>query len=379
MKKALKHSLLFLLKKLNYSGLRKDNKIHILFRFHGGFGDYLRIANYIDYFKKNFDTENITIFILAENKTYIEEIYNYEIINLNIIPQAENEYDFNDSYDLIFKCSKHIDLIYYNKKLETLSCKLFKYIKICDNYKNRNNLILMADPQLDGITTLKSEIKNINWLKEIDIDNFFNISIDYAFKILIKGNENEFLKDNNLCRNKYILIHRGWDKKTTDERKSNFNVKSWSLESCKDLIPKIKENFSNYKVVVFGKYRSQAPNPIYADLDLLENTTLDQVKILLKNAALLIDNEGGMVHLRHALHGGPSVILFGPTSKTVYGYPENENISSNICPVWCEWMSIDWPVKCIRTGEQNNPCMEAITTNDILNAVFKILNKNKIQ
>lgn len=40
----------------------------------------------------------------------------------------------------------------------------------------------------------------------------------------------------------------------------------------------------------------------------------EKLKVILKHAKLHIDSEGGLVHLRHAIKGGPSVVLFGPTS-----------------------------------------------------------------
>lgn len=94
---------------------------------------------------------------------------------------------------------------------------------------------------------------------------------------------------------------------------------------------------------------------------------------IVNHAALLVDNEGGMVHLRHALRGGSSVVLFGPTSKAVFGYPENENISSSVCDHWCEWQIPDWQYVCARLGTPGHPCMDAIRTEDVLAAVHRVL------
>lgn len=66
-----------------------------------------------------------------------------------------------------------------------------------------------------------------------------------------------------------------------------------------------------------------------------------------------IDTEGGLVHLRHALGGGPSVVLFGPTSPQVYGYKENLNLRSDKCSVPCEWVVDDWLTRCPRRTDKH--------------------------
>ena len=49
-----------------------------------------------------------------------------------------------------------------------------------------------------------------------------------------------------------------------------------------------------------------------------------------------------MVHARHFLGGGTSVVLFGPTDERFYGYPENVNLSRRFCPFACELIDDDW-------------------------------------
>ena len=173
-------------------------------------------------------------------------------------------------------------------------------------------------------------------------------------------------------------MHRGWDEFSAE---GNFHVKAWSLKSCGDIIPKLKKRFPEYKLLLLGLHERQAPNPEGCDLNLIGKTSLEQVKVLLKHAACMVDNEGGMVHLRHALHGGPSVVMFGPTAPELFGYSENINLVSGACKQWCEWLFENWMYKCARTMESNHPCMEAITTDDVLEAVSKILagGKNRVK
>ena len=79
-----------------------------------------------------------------------------------------------------------------------------------------------------------------------------------------------------------------------------------------------------------------------------------------------------MVHLRHALKGGRSVVMFGPTSSEFFGYSENENIVGNGCDTWCEWAVYNWQEGCLR-GYSNAPCMASIIPEKVMLSVEKII------
>ena len=91
---------------------------------------------------------------------------------------------------------------------------------------------------------------------------------------------------------------------------------------------------------------------------------MEEVKALLKNSLLHIDNEGGLVHLRHALCAKKSIVLFGPTSDLFYGYAENENVRSNVCEEPCEWENAKWNTWCKKIKNENSKisiCMKQIS------------------
>ena len=364
----------FFPKKANQYGrmiLSPANELHIAFKFEGGYGDYLICANFLEYFREKFSGDNIYYDLYGSGS--LKDVYNYDIKNISVYPQNNFSFDFSDGkYDLVFKIAKRNQLLYSDdEKIQFLKPPLFDYILLCRKYMEENRRIFDANPELDSLTTAASEMKGLKRMQEADIYGYFGVEENFKFKILIKEDEKSYLKSIGLEPGNFILVHRGW----FAEEKGGTHVKVWSLESCGDLIPQLKKNFPKYKIVLFGEHAFQAPSPDGADLNLLEQTTLNQAKVLLKHAAVLVDNEGGMVHLRHALRGGSSVVLFGPTSKSVFGYSENENISSSVCSQWCEWMTPEWRYVCTKTGERNHPCMDAITTNDVLEAVSRILSK----
>ena len=242
-----------------------------------------------------------------------------------------------------------------------------KFVEKCEKFYDENKLIIDNKPFLDGYGSAKSIVKGLKRIQEADIGGIFGITEEYVFPIQIMEDGDAYLRELGLEKNNYITVHRGWDSTYKEG-----NVKGWSLESCGDLIEKIKEAYPQIKVVVIGSSREQAPDTSHADIDLVGATTLEQVKVLLKYARIHIDNEGGMVHLRYALHGGTSIVLFGPTSVELFGYSTNINLTSGVCGMWCEWMAPEWPYKCPKC-EKGALCMETITTQMIIDEIEKIL------
>ena len=87
-----------------------------------------------------------------------------------------------------------------------------------------------------------------------------------------------------------------------------------------------------------------------------------------------IDNEGGNVHLRHALNGGISAVIYGPTAPEFYGYSENINLRGNGCKYPCEWVINNWQANCARGFESENlPCMNSLTPEIVFNNIKKVL------
>ena len=117
------------------------------------------------------------------------------------------------------------------------------------------------------------------------------------------------------------------------------------------------------------------------DINLVGRTNLEELKVILKASKLHIDSEGGLVHMRKALNGGGSVVLFGPTSKEFFGYSSNINIKAEgACTSDCQWLSDKWDSLCIKTMSNNNVCMKAIEPNKVFEQIVKIekMNSNEI-
>lgn len=346
--------------------IQKDSTPHLAIQISGGYGDYLVLANWFDYMKKKVFALTDKIDMFYSSKSALT-IFNLEEPNVKFYPESEYHSEF---YPVMIHISSFPILRVENNSIKpNFSSNLNAYLKKLQQFTVENHLECEKHPRLDCIMSAKSIIAGHNRLQEPDFYNLLGITREYVYNLPVRENADEYLKSANLEKNKYILVHRGWDAAYG----SKFHVKGWSLKSCNNLMAEIKHAFPKYTVVLFGADAAQAPSSVGCDLNLIGKTSMEQVKVLLKYAAALVDNEGGMVHLRHALHGGSSVVLFGATSPDLFGYDENINLASKVCKHWCEWLSEDWTSVCLKTGKQEAACMEAIKTQNVIDGLKKIL------
>ena len=138
------------------------------------------------------------------------------------------------------------------------------------------------------------------------------------------------------------------------------------------LIKLLKQKFTNYKIILLGNDVTRIQHIENADVNLVKKTSFTELKTILKFAFLHVDCECGMVHLREALHGGPSVVLFGPTPVDFFGYPNNINITANACKHWCAGHHFLWQKECFLG---NNVCMNSLKPEMVINAITKYQDK----
>ena len=350
----------------NINGEDTSKSVRLAFVPEGAYGDHLIFANWLQYFMERYQTPLICIDVYCASAS-IKSIFNYDIPNLTVV--FEKIAPKPKDYDAIFSFNRFPEIRYFRHgKISQLAPNLLHYIYQCESFMKENLHYFEHKPLHDGWSAAAGIVSGIKRIQQPDIYGVLGITEEYKYQIKVQEDEASYLAKLNLQPGEFITVHRGWDGAYPT------NIKAWSLTSCGDLIHKLKITFPEKKIVVFGSERHQAPDTSDADLDLIGETTLEQVKVLLKNAAVHIDNEGGMVHLRHAVHGGPSVVMFGPTSSEFFGYSENKNIRSDICRQWCEWLTAEWPAKCAKTREVGpTPCMDGIYSSDVVVHIKELL------
>lgn len=102
------------------------------------------------------------------------------------------------------------------------------------------------------------------------------------------------------------------------------------------------------------------------DIDLRGKTTLLQVASLVKNAALVLAPEGGLVNLARAVRT-KSVVFFGSTPRAFFGFAANINIEPSVCG-GCWWTTRTYLGQCPLL-EPIPPCTNSIPLDALIHSV----------
>ena len=148
------------------------------------------------------------------------------------------------------------------------------------------------------------------------------------------------------------------------------STKLWASSKYTELISALCNACPGRHIVLLGMEKNfEVPAGASGSVaDLRGRTSFSEFISLVKHAALHIGCEGVVPHLRHFLRGGRSVVLFGPASSRMLGYPENIAVSSGICPNGCENIETSWQDACLK-GFPYCHAMDAITVDMVMEAV----------
>ena len=354
----------------NKLGLRED-KINIGFLLRGGMGDIVIAANFLYKFRQRYNDEIVRLDVFADNPVSTKVvIYEGGLID-NLYNRKGNENNFR-SYDVFFDLARYPDLKRRNdKKIRELMPELLEYIYLSERFRAENARFFHAKI-CDGQSAAISIIQGKKRIQQPDIYGFFGITEKFEYDIPIMEDWEEFLGDFGLSGKRFVTINRG-----VDTRDAKDSIKMWSLDYCHEFARLFKEKYPDILLIQLGASSDRCPAIKNVDINLVGKTNLEQVKVLLKHAALHVDNEGGMVHMRHAINGGASVVMFGPTSADFYGYSENENLVGKGCDTWCEWIGQNWQNRCTRNDAKGMiaPCMLSLTPEMVMEAAERVLGK----
>ncbi len=353
---SLSFSKIELLETLVY-GLKKDKHISVCFLIVGGLGDAIINYNYIYAFYDKFSEVGLSIDIANASNAFISFVENSEFVHSFI------DVDFEKTdYDLVFELRRYPRIIraeFFH--IASAAPKLMDYLTSCRKFEYDNPNRIHFGPKYDGYNEeTKAELCEKRYLQP-DIYGEFGLTESYLPYIKVDSN---LLSSFSLDESKYITIHRGCDRFFFSDN----NVKLWPEKNYEELMVLIKKKYPDYKIVLLGEDYEKSDLIHHYDLDLLGKTNMPQLKAIIKGAALHIDTEGGLVHMRHSLKSGKSVVLFGPTSDDFFGYPENINIRTSDCPYPCEWKTKDWAVNC-SNSEAKHICMESISPQMIIQQI----------
>jgi len=178
-----------------------------------------------------------------------------------------------------------------------------------------------------------------------------DMQIPLVHKVDLSG----FLRDKYNLGEKYLTISSGCDQNVG-------LLKLWPNKKWAELISKLKAE--GYTVIQLG----DKIDPVLDGARKVCCRNLIDLMYVLKRSQFHIGNEGGPIHLAHAV-GTKSIALFGPTNPTLYGYPDNINIYNQKCPS-CWWLVQGWSQNC-KKGYKSCINLDEISVNQVYGGVLE--------
>ncbi len=149
---------------------------------------------------------------------------------------------------------------------------------------------------------------------------------------------------------------------------ARWQTKRWPIKRYAELADAIYSELKIQTVLIGSKEDEDRVTELSSitnskPINLCGKTSLLQLAALLKRADLLITNDSGPMHISTAV-GTPVVALFGPTRPKRTGpYGDGHIVIQKDIPC----------IGCLKKSCNDLRCMEAITINDVLSAVKRVL------
>lgn len=345
----------------------------VAFILNGGLGSILVGTEYIKRFCDAFNQDNsLKVYAyLSPSQAVSDSIMR----GANFITEYYMHKGFNDEmkrqYDIVIEVV-FFPYIHHIRGNLSISVALKEYLD--------KMLAFQKSDEMCRLFSLKGNVKpniyewgmlnNRDRFHIADPLNLLNIDDEYTFTPTIYKKINSILSSFGLETKKYITMQRG-----TNSGFSKETVRDWPLKYYEKLTELLRKKYPHYQLVQLGESLENCEEITGVDVCLLGKTDLEDIKILLANSFLHIDGECGMVHLRKALKGGPSVVFMGPAPKKFFGYKDNINLEKHPCGVYCHGLSNIWYKKCMKWDEPK--CMTEITPEDVIKEIDNYFTRNK--
>lgn len=325
---------------------KKDDILYISFYPTGGFGDYIISSKLLDEISKIVPCK---IDVYCENVTFGKAVYEgrekVEIFPINTF------YSQMWKYDLALKVEHfiHIEKQNANKIAKINPIFMDKLNKLGHGYRTYYPDVEQQWFR-ENIHFRRCEIKGINRWTELSHEGIFKIE-DQKTWIPMREEYKKRLQELGLNEKKYITLNRGAD----SMGRSKMQTKVWPLEHYNDFVVLFKNQYPDIEIVQVGA----SGNAKIRGVDkYILGESLEVTKWILKGSILHLDCEGGLVHLATQLDTKCAVV-FGPTPKHFYEYPQNINMVYEGCNN-CMGTHPEWAFECYK-GLSEPECMYKVT------------------
>ena len=325
---------------------KKDDILYISFYPTGGFGDYIISSKILDEISQIVPCK---IDVYCENVTFGKAVYEgrekVEIFPINTF------YSQMWKYDLALKVEHfiHIEKQNANKIAKINPIFMDKLNKLGHGYRTYYPDVEQQWFR-ENIHFRRCEIKGINRWTELSHEGIFKIE-DQKTWIPMREEYKKRLQELGLNEKKYITLNRGAD----SMGRSKMQTKVWPLEHYNDFVVLFKNQYPDIEIVQVGA----SGNAKIRGVDkYILGESLEVTKWILKGSILHLDCEGGLVHLATQLDTKCAVV-FGPTPKHFYEYPQNINMVYEGCNN-CMGTHPEWAFECYK-GLSEPECMYKVT------------------
>ena len=340
-------------------------KIAILAR--GGLGDALFACIFAKEIRKIVIDSLIIDFIIVSKSTFEGFPFLDKVAKLD-----NNNISEDDGYDAVFNFVNKVLIDKASlKKIQRFSDVLYNY---CINEISIYNNMFHEDFS-PYIYYELVELKQKKQIEASDLEGL--IPINRYTPLYMEWAPSSFncIKKFGLNPGHYITIGNGIGSALLPT-----HPKVWLPEYYDKLVLLIKSKYSNIQIVNIGENNKlgQIKN---VDVDLVGKTSIDELKTVLKYSLLHIGPEGGLVHLKHFLHG-KSVVIFGGSSISLCGYEDNYNLRSELacCNGSCFLFKINYrkAICPFNRRSRHAMCMELLRPETVFDKVAGFLDELKV-
>lgn len=345
----------------------RDGRVEIAFLTSGGAGTLLIEANFIYCLHKYLQDEPVDFIVYGHRSIQLNKaVFGMQSYIRDYFLYRERVFAYR--YDVCIELIFYPNVLKFQDGIETLCPKLCTLLSKWQRFvaKDLTRRKCLAAPHRDYSVYVLSIIKGKKCLDVYDVGDDLNVGKDFTMPMQCEKKEESVLQKYGLESRNYITFQRGG----APASRIKESPKNWPLRYYNELIRYLKLVFPKKKLVQLGESEAMCDRLSGIDVSLLGKTDWEDLKVLLKNAWLHVDGECGMVHLRRAMHGGTSVVLFGMTPLEFYGYEGNINIRSKACPHWCARTHDLWMQRCaLYNGEP--ACMAGLYPCEVMDKIYE--------
>jgi ADP-heptose:LPS heptosyltransferase len=323
----------------------------------GGLGDALITSSFIKEARKTFRLPVRIDFYCGPHEIFRDSPFIDNVRPLDAF-RSGNSYDAAIVIRR-FSTFRNINL----KKLQRFSPLLHKYCL--------DSIRMIKDVFQDSINdfqfTKYALLKGKNRLEQCNVNGILPYDRDTPTYLDWGESGFDILTRHNLDDRGYLVVCN-----SVESKQSCDHPKLWPNDYFEILLGMLKRAYPDLLLVHVGE-NDRFGRLKNIDLDLLGQTTLDELKVVMKHALLTIAVEGGILHLAHFLNGR-AVGLFGPTTPKVFGYAENSNLRRDDlvpCDDGCEWVTNSWLHECAIGSAPK--CMELLRPGYVFSAIADLL------